>query len=172
MAARTYITGNLGQDPVLRYTQSGMAALNMSVGCTPRRKDKTSDQWEDDGAPLWISATVWGEEAERLAEVLRQGAKVSMNGTLKRRVYDRREGGQGEALELTGVRDLAIIPKAQRTQQGDQWAGNGSQAHGNGSQTPQQGGFGHSEGSGFSGPQNGSQQSDPWAGQQQTEVPF
>ena len=163
MAARMYVTGNIGQDPVIRYTQSGMAALNLSVGCTPRRKDKNSDQWEDDGAPLWISATVWGEEAERLAEVLRQGTKVSMSGTLKRRVYDRREGGQGEALELTGVRDLAIIPKASRSDapQRSQEAAGG--AYGGGQYTGQ--------GQQFTQPQTGAQSADVWGGQQ-TSVPF
>jgi single-strand DNA-binding protein len=160
MAARTYITGNLGQDPVIRYTQSGMAALNLSVGCTPRRKDKNSDQWEDDGAPLWISATVWGEEAERLAEVLRQGTKVSMTGTLKRRVYEKRDGGQGESLELTGVRDLAIIPKADRSDapQRSQEAAGG--AYG--------GGAVYSAGPGA---QTGAQAADVW-GANQGGVPF
>ena len=112
MPARVFVTGNVGRDPELRFTASGQASLDVSIGCTPRRKDRQSEQWEDDGAPLWITCTLWGDEAERLADVLHTGDRVSVNGILKRRVYDRRDGGQGEALELVGARDLAVIPKA------------------------------------------------------------
>ena len=112
MSAHTYVVGNLGNQPEARFTQNGNATLTFSVGCTPRRKDKDSGQWDDDGAPLWITITLWGEEAERWAEVLNKGDRISVNGTLKRRTYERRDGGQGEALELVGARDLAVIPKA------------------------------------------------------------
>ena len=111
MPARVFVTGNVGRDPELRFTASGQASLDVSIGCTPRRKDKDSGQWDDDGAPLWITVTLWGEEAERWAELLNKGDRVSVNGTLKRRTYERRDGGQGEALELVGARDLAVIPK-------------------------------------------------------------
>ena len=111
MSAHTYVVGNLGQQPDQRFTASGANTLSFSVGCTPRRKDKDSGQWDDDGAPLWITITLWGEEAERWAEVLNKGDRVSVNGVLKRRTYERRDGGQSEALELVGARDLAVIPK-------------------------------------------------------------
>ena len=111
MSAHTYVVGNLGNQPEARFTQSGNATLTFSVGCTPRRKDKNSGQWDDDGAPLWITITLWGEEAERWAEVLSKGDRISVNGILKRRTYERRDGGQGESLELVGARDLAVIPK-------------------------------------------------------------
>ena len=116
MSAHTYVVGNLGNQPEARFTQSGNATLTFSVGCTPRRKDKDSGQWDDDGAPLWITITLWGEEAERWAEVLNKGDRVSVNGVLKRRTYERRDGGQGEALELVGARDLAVIPKPDSSQ--------------------------------------------------------
>ena len=116
MSARVYITGNIGQQPEVRFTQTGTATLNFSIGCTPRRKDRNSDRWEDDGAPLWITVTLWGDEAERLADILHTGDRVSVNGILKRRVYDRRDGGQGESLELVGARDLAVIPKPDSSQ--------------------------------------------------------
>ena len=111
MSAHTYVVGNLGQQPDQRFTANGTNTLSFSVGCTPRRKDKDSGQWDDDGAPLWITITLWGEEAARWAELLNKGDRVSVNGVLKRRTYERRDGGQGEALELVGARDLAVIPK-------------------------------------------------------------
>ena len=116
MSAHVYVVGNLGNQPEARFTQSGNATLTFSVGCTPRRKDKDSGQWDDDGAPLWITVTLWGEEAERWAEALNKGDRVSVNGILKRRTYERRDGGQGESLELVGARDLAVIPKPDSSQ--------------------------------------------------------
>ena len=133
MSAHTYVVGNLGNQPEARFTQNGNATLTFSVGCTPRRKDKDSGQWDDDGAPLWITITLWGEEAERWAEVLNKGDRISVNGTLKRRTYERRDGGQGEALELVGARDLAVIPRADsqsaapKRDSGQKWAPPGRQ---------------------------------------------
>ena len=123
MSAHVYVVGNLGNQPEARFTQSGNATLTFSVGCTPRRKDKDSGQWDDDGAPLWITVTLWGEEAERWAELLNKGDRVSVNGVLKRRTYERRDGGQGEALELVGARDLAVIPKAEQPPRRDSGRG-------------------------------------------------
>ena len=157
MALTAYVTGNLGQDSELKYLPSGQAVLEMSVACTSRRKDKSTGEWQDDGDPLWVRIPVWGEEAERLVEHLRKGTRISCHGTLVRRVYTKRDGGQGESLELTGVRDLAIIPKADRSNapQRSQEAAGG--AYGGGQYTGQ--------GQQFTQPQTGAQSADVWGGQ-------
>lgn len=118
MSAHVTVTGNLGQDPELRWSQQGKAILSLSVGCTPRRLNRQSNEWENVGEDLWVRATFWGQEAERLAEQLRKGSKVTVEGTLSRRTYERRDGGQGESLEITGARFLGIIPTAPRQPQG------------------------------------------------------
>lgn len=129
MSAHVTVTGNLGQDPELKWSQQGKAILGVSIGCTPRRLNSQSNEWENVGDDLWIRATFWEQEAERLAEVLRKGSKISVGGTLSRRVYERRDGGHGESLELTGARFLGVVPKAQQqpapapAAQQDPWTG-------------------------------------------------
>lgn len=154
MALTAYITGNLGQDSELKFLQSGQAVLEVSVACTPRRKDKNTGEWQDDGDPLWVRIPVWGEEAERLVEHLRKGTRISCHGILVRRVYTKRDGTTGESLELTGVRDLAIIPKGR--------AGNAPQRSQEAAGGAYGGGPVYSAGPGA---QTGSQAADVWGGQ-------
>jgi single-strand DNA-binding protein len=120
MSAHVTVTGNLGQDPELRWSQQGKAILGLSIGCTPRRLNRQSNEWESVGEDLWVRATFWEDEAQRLVEVLHKGSKVSVEGVLSRRVYQRQDGGVGESLELTGARFLGVIPRAQ--QQAQQYA--------------------------------------------------
>lgn len=158
MSAHIYVTGNLGDTPVVKFTPSGTAALDLSIGCTPRRKDKNSGEWVDDGDPLWIRATLWAETAEAVAEMnLQRGARVSVEGTLKRRTYERNDGTRGESLELASARFLGAAPRGRRSD-----APNPSQTAFSGAQGPQQ----HSGGgSAPNGPQASAQ--DTWRGGQQ-----
>lgn len=152
MAARTTVTGNLGDTPVVKFTPSGTAALDLSIGCTPRRKDKNSGEWVDDGDPLWIRATLWAETAEAVAEMnLQRGARVSVEGTLKRRTYERNDGTRGESLELSSARFLGTAPRGRRSdapmahgmapRTGAQGAGGQSTAPGSAWPTQAQGAF-------------------------------
>lgn len=63
MPATATILGRIAE-PVLRWTQGGHAVLELSIAATPRRKDRQTGEWADDGAPLWINATLWDAEAE------------------------------------------------------------------------------------------------------------
>jgi single-strand DNA-binding protein len=114
MSAHVTVTGNLGQEPELKWSQQGKAILGLSIGCTPRRLNRQSNEWENVGDDLWIRATFWEDEAQRLVEVLHKGSKVSVEGVLSRRVYQRQDGGAGESLEITGARFLGVVPKAQQ----------------------------------------------------------
>jgi single-strand DNA-binding protein len=136
MSAHITVTGNLGQDPELRWSQQGKAILSLSVGCTPRRLNKQSNEWENVGEDLWVRATFWEQEAERLAEQLRKGSKVTVEGTLSRRTYQRQDGGVGESLEITGARFLGIIPRAQQPSQQPAYAPQAQQDPWRGGQQP------------------------------------
>lgn len=58
-------TGNLGQDPQLRYTKNGTAVCEYSLGATAARQNQNG-QWEENGAPLWLSLTFWGGRSRTL----------------------------------------------------------------------------------------------------------
>jgi single-stranded DNA-binding protein len=82
MAAETITTGTLVKDPEVRYSQSGTAILSLRIGATRRMKDKSTGRWSDDGAPLYVSATLFGDEHTYLADVLGKGDRVTVTGTM------------------------------------------------------------------------------------------
>lgn len=99
MPATATITGRIAE-PVLRWTQGGHPVLALSIAATPRRKDRQTGEWTDDGAPLWINATLWDQEAENAAEILRKGDAVIATGTLALETYTTANGQPGQKLVL------------------------------------------------------------------------
>ena len=120
MSAFTTATGNLGQEPEIKYSQKGTAYLNVSIAVTPRRFNKQNQQWENRGDDAWLRATFFNDDAERLAEVLHKGSKVTISGTLVRNTFNRTDGTVGESWELDGARFLGIVPKPQNASQASQ----------------------------------------------------
>lgn len=105
------VTGNLSADPDLTFTLSGKACLKFSVGDTPRRLNKDTNQWEDAGETTWWNVTAWEREAETLAEVLTKGMRVLVIGQGGVRTYDRKDGSKGFSADIR-PRTIAVIPKA------------------------------------------------------------
>ncbi|MDN5964360.1 MAG: single-stranded DNA-binding protein [Actinomyces sp.] len=158
MALTAQAVGHIAE-PDLKFTNSGKAVLELRINVTLRRKDRQTGDWSDDGAPNWVSATFWQSEAERLAEILHKGDKVTIIGTLVKETYQKRDGGEGGKDILRYPTLLDVVSKADRSNapQRSQEAAGG--AYG--------GGQAYSAGPGA---QTGAQ-SDPWGGQQ-TSAPF
>lgn len=111
------LTGNLGQDPQMRYTDSGKALLQLNIAATPRGKRPNSDQWEDVGAPVWLGVTFWEQDAERIANLqLNKGDQVAVSGTMKIREYTRRDGQTAYSLELHRPRFPGAVPRNPQAQ--------------------------------------------------------
>ena len=166
MAGETVITivGNLVDDPELRFTPSGAAVANFRVASTPRTFDKQSGEWRD-GDSLFLTCSVWRQAAENVAESLQRGMKVIVQGRLKQRSYETREGEKRTVFEIDvdevgpSLRNAtAKVTKTTRSGAGgfagsnDPWA-----AGGDGSQAGAARNGGGSQGSGAQ-PGN-----DPWA---------
>ena len=101
MAGETIITvvGNLVDDPELRFTPSGAAVANFRIASTPRTFDKQTNEWKD-GDALFLSCSVWRQAAENVAESLQKGMRVVVQGRLKQRSYETREGEKRTVVEL------------------------------------------------------------------------
>lgn len=101
MAGETLITvvGNLTADPELRYTQNGKAVANLTIASTPRTFDRATNSWQD-GEPLFMRSTVWGEHAEHVAASLSKGSRVVALGQLHQRSYQTKEGEKRTSYEL------------------------------------------------------------------------
>ncbi|AUM19006.1 MULTISPECIES: single-stranded DNA-binding protein [Rhodococcus] len=101
MAGDTVITviGNLTADPELRFTPAGAAIANFTVASTPRIFDRQSNEWKD-GEALFLRCNIWREAAENVAESLTRGSRVIVQGRLKQRSYETREGEKRTVVEL------------------------------------------------------------------------
>lgn len=171
MAGETVITlvGNLTSDPELRFTPNGAAVANFTVASTPRTFDRKAGEFRD-GETLFMRCSLWRDAAENVAESLSRGTRVIVQGRLKSRSFDTKEGERRTVMELD-VDEIgpslrfakAQVSKVERSggfQGGGQGYGGGQQGGYGGQQTG--GGWGQ-QGGQPGGNQGGGQQNDPWA---------
>ncbi|KIZ19369.1 single-stranded DNA-binding protein [Streptomyces natalensis] len=165
MAGETVITvvGNLVDDPELRFTPSGAAVAKFRVASTPRTFDRQTNEWKD-GESLFLTCSVWRQAAENVAESLTRGTRVVVQGRLKQRSYEDREGVKRTVYELDVEEVGASLKNA--TAKITKTSGRGGQGGGFGG--GQQGGG--QGGGGWGGGPGGGQQGgggtpadDPWA---------
>jgi single-strand DNA-binding protein len=177
MAGETVITviGNLTNDPELRFTPNGAAVASFTVASTPRTFDRQSNEWKD-GDTLFLRCTVWRQAAENVADSLHKGTRVIVQGRLKQRSFETREGEKRTVVELeadevgASLRSAtAKVSKASRSGNGS--FGGGAGGGGGGGYSGGGGGAGAgSPGAGSAGPSD-----DPWsssAGNFSEEPPF
>ncbi len=162
MAGETTITvvGNLTDDPELRFTPSGAAVAKFRIASTPRTLDRQSGEWKD-GEPLFLACNIWRDAAEHVAESLQRGARVIVQGRLRQRSYETREGEKRTVYELEvdeiGPSLRYATAKVQRmNRSGGGGGGFGASGGGGGNRQP-------SGGSGGSGGGGGNNFDDPWA---------
>lgn len=93
------VVGNLTADPELRFTPSGAAVASFTVASTPRYYDRQAGEWRD-GETLFLRCSIWREAAENVAESLRKGARVIVQGDLVQRSFETREGERRTVLEV------------------------------------------------------------------------
>ncbi|MFD4920097.1 single-stranded DNA-binding protein [Streptomyces goshikiensis] len=162
MAGETVITvvGNLVDDPELRFTPSGAAVAKFRVASTPRIFDKQTNEWKD-GEGLFLTCSVWRQAAENVAESLQRGMRVIVQGRLKQRSYEDREGVKRTVYELD-VEEVGPSLKT-ATAKVAKTTGRGAQGgYGGGGQQQGGGGWGGAPSGGA--PQGGGASSDdPWA---------
>ncbi len=147
MAGETVITvvGNLVDDPELRFTPSGAAVANFRIASTPRTFDKQTNEWKD-GDALFLSCSVWRQAAENVAESLQRGMRVVVQGRLKQRSYETREGEKRTVVELEvdEVGPALAFATAKVTRASRSGGGGGYSGGGGGQQArPQQSGGGN-----------------------------
>jgi len=133
MAGDTTITiiGNLTDDPELRYTPNGAAVANFTVASTPRFLDKATNEWKD-GEALFLRCSIWRQAAENVAESLTRGARVIVQGRLKQRSYETKEGEKRTVYEVevdeVGPSLRSATAKVNKTQRGGGGGGFGGGA--------------------------------------------
>ncbi len=101
MANETIVTivGNCVNDPELRFTPSGAAVANFTVASTPRTFDRQANEWKDNDT-LFMRCSAWRDAAENIAESLPRGTRVIVQGRLKMRSYETKEGEKRTVVEM------------------------------------------------------------------------
>lgn len=101
MAGDTILTivGNLTADPELRFTPSGKPVANFTVASTPRYFDRQAGEWKD-GNALFQRCNLWNQPAENVAETLTKGTRVVVQGRLRQRSFETKEGEKRTVVDL------------------------------------------------------------------------
>jgi single-strand DNA-binding protein len=89
MSAFAQITGRLGQDPVLNYTNGGTPVVNLSVASNRQKKDAGGEKIN---LADWYRVSMFGRNAEIIAEYAKKGSALAFNGRLQIGSYVDREG--------------------------------------------------------------------------------
>jgi single-strand DNA-binding protein len=121
-------TGRLVSDIELRYTSGGKPVAQARIAFSDRKR-QDDGTWID-GDKVFLDASVWGEEAERLAECLPRGTEVLVSGKLRQREYEAKDGSKRTIFELQfatiapTLKYAAVsVRKAERNSSGQQSSG-------------------------------------------------
>jgi single-strand DNA-binding protein len=121
------ITGNLVDDPELRFTPSGQPVAKFRIASTPRFYDKQAGEWRD-GESLFLTVNVWRQAAENVAESLTRGSRAIVTGRLRQRSYETNQGEKRTVYEVEADDVAASLKNAsvKITKTARAKAGNGS----------------------------------------------
>lgn len=93
---KVIVVGNLGQDPEVRYSQSGIAICSMSIAVGERVKE--GDSWREHTE--WVRVVAFGKTAENASEYLKKGRQVYVEGRLRQSSYKDKEGNEKRKTEV------------------------------------------------------------------------
>jgi single-strand DNA-binding protein len=97
---KVIVVGNLGADPETRYLPSGEAVTNIRVATTDRWKDKASGEMKE--ATEWHRIAFFGRLAEIAGEYLKKGSQVYVEGSLRTRKWQDKDGNDRYSTEIRG----------------------------------------------------------------------
>ncbi len=96
---KVILIGNLGRDPEIRNTQAGKGIANLRLATSERWKDKASGEWKEQTE--WHTVVVYNEHLVSVCEkFLKKGSKVYLEGQLKTRKWQDKEGAERYSTEV------------------------------------------------------------------------
>lgn len=96
---KVLLIGHLGKDPELRFVQSGQAVANFSLATNEKWKDKEGNDQE---RVTWHRIVIWGRLAETVAQHLKKGSQIYLEGKIQTREWKTREGEKRLTTEVVG----------------------------------------------------------------------
>jgi len=98
---RVILVGNLGKDPEVRFTPSGQAVAKFPIATTDNWTDQSGQRQEK---TEWHNVVVWGKQAENCGQYLAKGRQVYIEGAIRSRSYDDKEGNKRYVTEIVAQR--------------------------------------------------------------------
>jgi len=103
---KVILVGNLGVDPEIRYMPSGAAVANLRLATTDQWKDKQSGERQE--RTEWHTVVMFGRLAEIAGEYLRKGNQIYVEGSLRTRKWQDRDGNDRFSTEIV-ARDMQML---------------------------------------------------------------
>jgi single-strand DNA-binding protein len=103
---KVILVGNVGQDPEVKYTPSGVPVARVSLATNERFKDG-NDQWQN--RTEWHSIVAWQRLAEIVGEYVRKGTKLYIEGKLQTTSWQDRQSGEKKYRTEIVARDLVLL---------------------------------------------------------------
>jgi single-strand DNA-binding protein len=100
---RVTLMGNVTKEPDLRYTPSGTSVISFSIATN--RRYKKGEEWVDE--PSFHNIVVWNQ-AEQLAQRIKKGTRIYVEGRLQTRSWDDKEGKKQYKTEVVSDRVILI----------------------------------------------------------------
>ena len=110
MLNKIMLIGNLGRDPEMNYTPSGVAVTKFSLAVSRNTKTSTGERREE---TEWFNIVAWRQLAETCNTYLRKGSKVYIEGRLTTRKYTDKNGVERTAIDVTANEMEILTPKSQ-----------------------------------------------------------
>jgi single-strand DNA-binding protein len=98
---KVILIGNLGRDPEIRYLPSGDAVANLRIATTDKFKDKSGEPQE---VTEWHSVAFFGKQAEICGQYLKKGSQIYVEGSLRTRKWQDKDGNDRYTTEIRGDR--------------------------------------------------------------------
>ena len=98
------LIGNAGRDAELRYTASGRAVASFSMAVN--RNYQVSGEWREETE--WFNISSWGQQAENVANSIRRGSRVFVEGRLSTREYTTQAGLSRTSLDVNAFRVINL----------------------------------------------------------------
>ena len=103
---KVILVGNLGKDPEVKYTPSGVPVAKFSLATNERYKDK-SGEWQD--RTEWHNIVAWQRLAEIVGEYVKKGSKVYIEGRLQTSSWEDKQSGEKKYRTEIVVNDLVLL---------------------------------------------------------------
>ena len=109
MVNRIVLVGRLTRDPELRRTTTDVAVASFTLAVDDRVKDANGQK-----TTSFIGVTVWNNQADNVAKFCRKGNLVAVDGRIRQRSFERRDGTKGSVIEVVADSVQFLEPKGDK----------------------------------------------------------